>query len=68
MLLTAPVEFIRLSALNVKVVRAGQISRIVGTSTRSDSRRQDLRYDAGGVSYWLMLLILGFGLSYFLNL
>ena len=45
-LLTAPVGF---SALNVKVVRAGQISRIVGTSAggsiRSDSRRQDLGHE-----------------------
>ena len=68
MLLTAPLGFIRQSALNVKVVRAGQISRIVNTSTLSDSRRQNLRYDAGGVSYWLMLLTLSFGLSCFPNL
>ena len=33
MLLTVPVGFIRQSALKVKVVRDGQISRIVGTST-----------------------------------
>ena len=33
MLLTAPVMFIRLSVLNVKLVRYGQISRIVSTST-----------------------------------
>ena len=45
MLLTVPVGFIRQSTFNVKVVRAGQISRIVCTSTRSDSRRQDLRYE-----------------------
>ena len=34
-LLTAPVGFIRKSALNVKGVRAGQISRIVGISTEA---------------------------------
>ena len=33
MLLTVPVGFIRQSALSVKVVRAGKISKIVGTST-----------------------------------
>ena len=43
-------RFIHQSALNTKVVRAGKISRIIGTSTgeidlRSDSRQQDLSHE-----------------------
>ena len=50
MLRTVPVRFICQTALNLKVARAGLISRIVNTSTwdpRSDSslRRQDLDHE-----------------------
>ena len=39
MLLTAPVGFISQSALNAKVVRAGQMSGMVGTSSGGSTFR-----------------------------
>ena len=65
MLLYAPVWFIRQSALNMKVVRDGQISRIVGTSRGGSTlrfRSKTTRFrpwavrkaTTSGVSNWLV--------------